>query len=646
MSACFLIYMLDCLNAHEAIDFYGTARTFNKKGVTIPSQLKYVNYWSCSLKYKTPVGRRTVMLKRIEMSPAPKISEDMTVVIVGPKKLSNTGSAPEKAPIHYTIPLKMAGKVFKAKKAPKELKEEEALKLYEDVYAELQAENPGVSTREAICAWDWKLRCLEGEQTFGTESAVFEFAPVEVSEDIKVSINTSKGTVFNIWFNTWFIHDNRLEFSKMELDKGFKDHKQLAPNFKVTLFFDPITPPPAGDSPIPITDETIPVCQIGIRHDLPADLDDPGQVPPLPEAVPCDPSVDAALCLLSETESTVNAARKYAPSWYPIYHLSLDFKNFNRISEHMIHFPVREYLNLLDTAETIKSTTRTPLDVSRSVLYAIIQLYLRAGFYGRVFDYHIETIALDNKAGVQVFEQQASELAVLDLDALGGAELEPFWLNVYHIMLLHGLLYWRHRPAPEIKDLLVEFKGVKYNIGGQSYTLHEVLMGNLRAPWPKDSTLDKVVVFGGSDARSKYVVREADMYIGCLISFGMTNSPGIWMYDAEEFDSFKEIAINTYLNRQAAAVATKKDFYVMENMKLFAKDFGKESEMKKALLMRHKVAEAETKKWVLKYQPEDREFRVILDHLIKQNVVVTHNPVNYFGQSHLFNYTEPSVKDP
>ena len=77
---------------------------------------------------------------------------------------------------------------------------------------------------------------------------------------------------------------------------------------------------------------------------------------------------------------------------------------------------------------TVTSTQRHPLEVSRSVLYSIILLYLRSGHYGRVLDYHIELIMLDNREGVNIFEQQASELACIDLEQLKPIELEPFWL--------------------------------------------------------------------------------------------------------------------------------------------------------------------------------------------------------------------------
>ena len=519
------------------------------------------------------------------------------------------------------------------------LSEEEARKLYDEIYDELKQEKPDLTTREAICAWDWKMRTLDGDERFGSEGTSFPIDPITVHGDIKLEFKSSKGGLFNIWFNTWFIHDNKLEFSKMELDKGFKDAKILAPNFKVTLHFEDV-------STAPSTEEEIPVCQTGIRFDIPDDVMDPSQVKPMPQTQPVNEDVNAAEVLLAETESVENPNRKKAPVWYPIYHLSQNFKNFERIVDYKIKFPLeRQYFNINPEFEIVKSTDRDPVEVSRSLLYSVLCLYLRSGFYGRVLDYHIELIMLDNRNGVYLFEQQASELAVISLDQLQSADLEPFWLNVYHTMLLHYLLYSKHRPNVEFKDMLNNFKKFSYKIGGLQYSLHDVLMGCLRAPWPKDNSIDKVVVFDDGK-RSKYVLKEQDKNIGCLISFGTTTSPGIWMYAPEDFEQQKEISINTYLNRQAAALAAKKELYLMGNMKLFAKDYGNETKMKNEMCSRHGLSENEIKKWKLQYQAEDRENRLILDHLIAQNVVVTHNPVNYLGQCHLFKYEKPAVKDP
>jgi phosphatidylinositol-3,4,5-trisphosphate 3-phosphatase/dual-specificity protein phosphatase PTEN len=74
MISAFLVYNGICSNAAEALSFYGGKRTSNKKGVTIPSQQRYVAYFD---KYISQYGAaaqplpptRTVVIRKISLAP-------------------------------------------------------------------------------------------------------------------------------------------------------------------------------------------------------------------------------------------------------------------------------------------------------------------------------------------------------------------------------------------------------------------------------------------------------------------------------------------------------------------------------------------------------------------------------------------------
>ena len=52
MICCYLIYSRTFKSAKEALVYYGKIRTSNGKGVTIPSQIRYVYYFDDFLKLK------------------------------------------------------------------------------------------------------------------------------------------------------------------------------------------------------------------------------------------------------------------------------------------------------------------------------------------------------------------------------------------------------------------------------------------------------------------------------------------------------------------------------------------------------------------------------------------------------------------
>lgn len=70
-------YLLDrhrCKDADEALRLYNTARTIDEKGVTIPSQIRYVQYYSHLVKNNLEYNPRVLLLRAIRFVTVPSIS--------------------------------------------------------------------------------------------------------------------------------------------------------------------------------------------------------------------------------------------------------------------------------------------------------------------------------------------------------------------------------------------------------------------------------------------------------------------------------------------------------------------------------------------------------------------------------------------
>jgi len=193
MICSYMLYSGEWKTADEALNFYAAMRTYNQKGVTIPSQLRYVNYTATMVQngYKIP-EQKYLILKTIGFQTIPKVanSHDIRFSVYMYKTL-----------------------VYVYKDSPK-VKAEKDANSDHDVLFECTGATP-------------------------------------IRGDIKIDFYEKGDRLFAFWFNTALIGpNNTLELTKPELDKANKDksHKAFKENFKVILTFQPITNLPTSPS--------------------------------------------------------------------------------------------------------------------------------------------------------------------------------------------------------------------------------------------------------------------------------------------------------------------------------------------------------------------------------------------------------------
>jgi phosphatidylinositol-3,4,5-trisphosphate 3-phosphatase/dual-specificity protein phosphatase PTEN len=182
---CLLLYLGIFDTADECMKYYGLMRVGAEKGVTIPSQKRYVNYFEQILKNNIstdPLKYKKICIQELKMYTIPSFSKfgsscTPTFIIQNNKK-------------------------------------------------------------------EYKYSDINKKKTTYNKTAVFPLnnAKIEVSGDVLITFYHlqffGKDKMFKFWFNTQFLDENGiLEIGKSGLDKAFKDkeNKLFSPDFKIEM---------------------------------------------------------------------------------------------------------------------------------------------------------------------------------------------------------------------------------------------------------------------------------------------------------------------------------------------------------------------------------------------------------------------------
>lgn len=154
---CALLYSRVWNRASDALDYYGAMRTYNKKGVTIPSQRRYVGYFADYLRYGQMENQHLVF-KHFVMHTPPKFFADleyMRMTLKGPCPDRKVYATTKFSAKDYFKTIKQQGK--SATKSPEGLKVElpNALLMSGDVKVEIYEKERGLGTSEKLIFSLW-----------------------------------------------------------------------------------------------------------------------------------------------------------------------------------------------------------------------------------------------------------------------------------------------------------------------------------------------------------------------------------------------------------------------------------------------------------------------------------------------------------
>jgi phosphatidylinositol-3,4,5-trisphosphate 3-phosphatase/dual-specificity protein phosphatase PTEN len=221
---CVATYMLHsrvagCTSAEEALRIYAEARTHNAKGVTIPSQRRYVHYYEHEWRF----GRRpprTLRITHVRLCTVPHFDKGA---------FSHGGGCDPyfRAALQTPAEGDTSGLLWKPRTIYDYKKE---VKLIKKFTPHMRFADLDVSSHDLRVRGDVRLTFYDGE---------------ELTADCKM---------FHLWFNTGYVQgeDGVLTFEKAVIDKANKDKhcKRFDPCFKVQIFFEQLAEGDA-DSTLP-----------------------------------------------------------------------------------------------------------------------------------------------------------------------------------------------------------------------------------------------------------------------------------------------------------------------------------------------------------------------------------------------------------
>ncbi len=168
----------------------------------------------------------------------------------------------------------------------------------------------------------------------------------------------------------------------------------------------------------------------------------------------------------------------------------------------------------------------------------------------------------------------APALAQVDPGALrGDAERLAFWINLYNVLAIHGVL------ALGIRGSVMEIPGffglVAYRIGGHVLTLDDIENGAIRANSPHPA-LGRAP-FRSGDPRRAWAMSRVDPRVHAALVCASESCPAVGFYDADLLDAQLDSAAANWVNGDVRVNAAKGRIELPITFRYFAADFGGEA---------------------------------------------------------------------
>lgn len=196
-------------------------------------------------------------------------------------------------------------------------------------------------------------------------------------------------------------------------------------------------------------------------------------------------------------------------------------------------------------------------------------------------------------------------------DFTNDKEKIAFFINMYNVLMIHGLLYKKYRTHPVIDGDKTFFDDVAYRIGNHEISLnameHGILRGNRPHPSDREAT-----TFWKTDAEddtqkklTQWCVKEVDPRIHFALNCGARGCPRIQVYTSTNLEKGLALATTTFLENVPEPHSDEDKLTVSMLFKWYGSDFGAtEADVAQWICSRAKHLQGKTCSG-LEYEPYD-----------------------------------------
>jgi len=167
-------------------------------------------------------------------------------------------------------------------------------------------------------------------------------------------------------------------------------------------------------------------------------------------------------------------------------------------------------------------------------------------------------------------QEQSLALENTRPDLLSDSERMAFWLNVYNVLSIHGVI------ALDVRKSVMEFPSffrmVAYRIAHESLTPDDIENGVLRLNAPHPATHTRM--FKAGDRRLAFCPLRLDPRIHAALVCASKSCPPVAFYDPERVDEQLTLAARNYVETNVSVDAQSRALLLPIAFRYFRNDFG------------------------------------------------------------------------